>query len=186
MGKSQLHIELAQRALIWLESRSTGRGIRGCEEVYILEGYIADAAAISGLTFANQKLFVGTERNWDQKEADTFAWAFESKVSRSDFLKTFKRDENFSSRLNPIANFHVIVCPQGVIHADEVPEFWGLLEQRGKGLGILKLPTMIPIESTQLYEFSYRILRSGHYGKFGIYTDKINEFRKHQLSIDDE
>jgi len=185
MGKSKLHIELAQRALTWLEVRATGRGIRGCEEVALAEGYVADAVAISGLTYANQQLFVGTKRDWNQKEADTYAWVFESKVSRSDFIKTFKRDGHFGSRLNPIANFHLIVCPRGMIKADEVPEFWGLLEQRGAGLGVVKMPTMIPLDTMKLYEISYCILRSGHYGKFGIYSSQVNDFRQEQLILED-
>lgn len=184
MGVSALHTELARRSLTWLEVRATGRGIRGCEEVILEEGYVADAAAISGLTLQNEKLFLGVHRDWNDKESDDLVWVFESKVSRSDFLNTFKHDKHSGSRLTPIGNFHFVVCPKGLLKADEVPGFWGLLEQRGAGLGIVKMPELVKIDAQQLHKMAYRILRSKHETKFKIFDDLIKQFRHDQYKLE--
>lgn len=183
MGKSGLHIELAQRALVWLEARATGRGIRGCEEVIISEGYVADAAAISGLQLQYEKMFLGKSRGWNHKASDDLVWIFESKVSRGDFFNTFKIEKG-SNRLNPRGNFHFVVTPKGLVTADEVPTFWGLLEQRGAGLSIIKMPDFCQLETPMLHEFAYLILRSKHECKFHIFDSLIERFKKEQNEFD--
>jgi hypothetical protein len=184
MGKSKLHIELAQRALIWLEAKATNRGIRGCEEVILDGGYVADSAAISGLTLKNESLFLGKSRDWSSKESDDLIWIFESKVSRNDFHNTFKRDNHSGSRLKPIGNFHFIVCPYKMLSKEDAPEFWGILEQRGTGLGIVKMPTFCETSTADLHRIAYLLLRSNHERKFGIFSYELEKFRKEQEQIE--
>lgn len=183
MAKSDLHCELAQRALVWLQVRATKRGIRGCEEVIINEGYVADSAAISGLQLQYEKLFLGKSRGWNHKASDDLVWIFESKVSRGDFFNTFKI-ENGSNRLNPVGNFHFVVTPKGLVTPDEVPAFWGLIEQSGQGLKISKMPQLIEITEQQLYEIAYKILRSTHETKFNIFFELIDRYRNEQLQME--
>lgn len=179
--KSDLHVELARRSLVWLESRSTNRGIRGCEEVILQNGYVADAAAISGLTLTNEKLFTGScERLSNARTSDDYSWVFESKVSRNDFFSTFKYKNHTGDRLTPIANFHFIVCPKNLVTLEEIPTFWGCLEKSGAGLSIKKMPEYIPTELNKLHELSYLILRSNHESKFGIFCSQIHQYRQEQ------
>jgi len=44
---SKEHTALSYRALSWLQSRATGKGIVGTTEVNIEDGYVADAVAIA-------------------------------------------------------------------------------------------------------------------------------------------
>lgn len=188
--KSDLHCELQQKALTWLEGRATARGIRGSEEVCIAPGYVADAVAISGLGVKSEKLFVGTcDRRMGDKFSDDFAWVFESKVSRGDFFGTFKEGSNKhgGNRLEPIANFHMIVVPKNLITADEVPAFWGLLEKSGGGLALKKLPQYIDLSLESLHRVAYCILReTSYHNKFTIYSEHIDKFRAGQQQLDME
>lgn len=158
MAKSEKHIELQRMCLIWLEGLATQRGIRGCEEVIIDSGYVADAAAISGLQYGNKKKFQA-----DQSIED-FTFVFETKVSRSDYLCTFKKADG--NRHTAKANFHFVVAAKGVVSPDEVPEMWGLLVESGRGLGLRKPPKYIHHSPERLHEFAYKLLRSGHNNKF--------------------
>lgn len=184
MAKSDLHIELARRALVWLETKATGRGIKGCEEVILDDGYVVDCAALSGLQMAHERNFVGRhkERGFDEA-ADDYAFLFESKVSRSDFFNTFKRGNHRGDRMQPKGNFHFVVTQRGLLKPEEVPGFWGLLEQSGAGLRVAKMPAYQPLETVKLYELGYLILRSIKYGKFSIYEAEIKQYRQEQISI---
>lgn len=185
MGVSRLHTELAQRALIWLEGRSTGRGIRGCDEVILNDGYVADAVAICGLQLAHEKLFLGTRRESINRDAaPDYVFVFESKVSRSDFIKTFKNNGHIGDRMNAEGNFHFVVTPKNMVSHNEVPAFWGLLEQSGGGLKIIKMPTYVPITNEKLRSVGYQILWSIKSCKFVLYKDEINKFRNDQLELD--
>ena len=185
MGKSRLHTELAQRALVWLECRATGRGIRGCDEVIIGDGYVADAAAICGLQLAHEKTFIGKHRDLAMSElAPDYIFIFESKVSRSDFIKTFKNNGHLGDRLSPVGNFHFVVAPKGMVKHDEVPTFWGLLEQSGVGLRIVKMPSYVPTTTDVLKTIGYQILWSIKYCKFNLYKDDIEKFRNEQTELD--
>lgn len=159
------HIELSRKALVWLDARATARGIRGCEEVILKSGYVCDAAAIGGLQLGWEKSMVGTERLSDDP-SDDYSFIFETKVSRQDFLKTFVNNKHLGSRLESISNFHFIVAPKKMIAVDEVPEFWGLLEEFGPGLRVAKAAKYLKTGKEQLHEFAYIILRSGHSKKF--------------------
>lgn len=182
MGKSELHCELAERALVWLAGRCTQRGLRGCVEVILNEAYVADAAAMCGLQYSQQKLFVGTKRVGN--ETDDYVFIFESKVSRGDFFNTFKVSNNGNRLRNPVGNFHFVVAPKGLVTVDEVPGFWGLLERSGQGLKISKMPEFIPITKEQLYEAAYLILRSVHESKYNIFFDRTDKYRSEQMEIE--
>jgi hypothetical protein len=151
-------------ALIWLEKYATQRGIRGCEEVIIRPGYVADAAAICGLQYQYHKKWVGDRKPNDF--SDDFTFIFETKVSRSDFLKTFINDNHIGSRLQPISNFHYVVTTKKIVAEQEIPAFWGLIEEYGRGLRIVKEAVYSPTTKQQLHEFGYTLLRSGHSSKF--------------------
>lgn len=185
MAKSELHQELAWRALVWLEAKATNRGIRGVEEVCLAEGYIADSVAISGLTIANEKLMRGAStRRHNDKISDDYTWIFESKVSRSDFQNTFKHSNHNGDRLKPIGNFHFVVTPRGLVKPEEVPTFWGLLERSGQGLKISKMAEPCAHSIERLHEIAYQILRASDSRKFGLYTNEIEKFREEQLTIE--
>lgn len=162
MAKSDKHIQLQRRSLIWLENKCTQRGIRGCEEVILKPGYVCDAAAICGLQFGWQKLWVGD--GIQNHQSDDYSFVFETKVSRADYLSTFRSEE--SNRLEQLANFHFIVAAKGVVNETEVPEMWGLLVESGQGLKICKQAPYVNHDIRRLHEFAYILLRSGHNRKF--------------------
>lgn len=168
MAKSAKHIILQRRALIWLETIATARGIRGCEEVILDNKYVADAAAICGLQMSWEKKFADKDRNWYKTEgaekSDDYTFVFETKVSRADYQATFsKKDGN---RHIPVANFHFIVAAKKVVHESEVPENWGLLVESGIGLSLKKVPPLMIHSIEDLHRFAYKLLRSGHDRKF--------------------
>lgn len=192
MAKSELHIELARRALVWLEGKATQRGIRGCEEVQLAEGYVADSAAITGLVNRIERAMLGDhyqERrlgNGGWGLTDDYAFVFESKVSRSDFFNTFKRNNHKGDRLSAIGNFHFVVTPKGMLKPEEIPTFWGLLEIGGAGLSAKKSAEYQTMSLTQLHELAYNILRSRHESKFGIWNDEIISYRAIELNLTPE
>lgn len=196
MAKSDKHTELARRALVWLENKATGRGIRGGEEINVKlnDAYIADAVAISGLKLSNLEwlageayrqncLFGKTKAEKEIKEAvglvDDYVFVFESKVSRGDFFSTF-RDARPVKRMEPVANFHFVVTPPGMLNVDEVPGFWGLLEQKGAGLSLVKKPGYLTLPSFDLLKVAYLVLRHSTYQKFTLHTQTIEKYRKEQ------
>lgn len=183
MAKSELHCELAERALVWLDGRATQRGIRGCVEVILKEGYVADSVAMCGLQYSQQKLFVGTKRVGN--ETDDYVFVFESKVSRGDFFNTFKHNNHIGNRLDPVGNFHFVVTPKGMVKPEEVPGFWGLLERSGQGLKVSKMPEFIPTTKEQLYETAYLILRSVHESKYNIFFERTDKYRSEQMEIEE-
>lgn len=172
--KSDKHIELTRKALVWLKVKATARGVRGCEEVILDEGYVADGAAICGLQIQHGKKFVGDfyRERWSSETSNDYSWVFETKVSRSDFRNTFVNNGHIGNRLIPIANFHFIVTPRAMLTVDDVPTFWGLLEESGAGLSIKKMPEFNPTEDRELFKFAYKVLRYGHARKF---TLEVNE-----------
>lgn len=57
------------------------------------------------------------------------SYVIECKANRADFL----RDKNKAHRHHAgVGNYRYYMAPAGIIHADEVPDFWGYLELRGK------------------------------------------------------
>jgi hypothetical protein len=50
----------------------------------------------------------------------------EAKASRSDFLADFKKPHR-NGEAAGMGNYRYYLCPEGMIHADEVPDRWGLI-----------------------------------------------------------
>lgn len=139
---------------------ATGKGVRGATEIMVADKYVADAVVMCTL----QSRF-----DLKYKEASAARAAgrgdlgclteqvciFEVKVSRSDFLATFKKDNN---RLYPVGTLHWCVALPGLFDIDELPDFWGLLVPRGRGLTELKSPTFYPVSLPTLHEHAYRLL----------------------------
>lgn len=160
-----MHSELIRRSLIWLSNIATGKGIRGCPEITLCEGYVADAGAIMNLQRAwGNRFFKNTEPSI---VSDDFTFIVEAKASRSDYMKTFKHGKHFGDRMQPMANFHFIVVASGVLPSylsydvakEEIPSFWGCLEESRNGLRLIKVPEYCHNPSISLHEFGYRILR---------------------------
>jgi hypothetical protein len=182
LAPSPKHIELTKRSLIWLDTIVTQRGLRGTVELTLGNGYVADAGAVAGLQYKwSQKLLNGATHT----KTDDFSFIFETKVSRADFNNTFRHCNHIGDRLKPRANFHFIVTAKCVLptHLDDelanqdVPSFWGFLEESNRGLRVVKLPTYCPHSLEHLHEFAYRVLRYSKTGKFNGW-DLFNELRK--------
>lgn len=126
-----LHNILSHKVLVWLDNRT--RAIRGATEICLKEGYIADAVAVAGLP---TRLHARYGLN-GQFTFHTFC--FEVKTTRSDFLSTFNNSPKHANRKESVCNFHYIVAPRDMIAPLEVPGFWGLLCNSGRGLREIKL-----------------------------------------------
>lgn len=168
---SQQHTELTRRALTWLSNISTQKGIRCAPEVTLGQGYVADGAAILNLQFQWDCKFFITPYHKLRKEngyidVDDFTFIIESKASRSDLQKTFCNNGHFGDRMKPRANFHFIVTSKGIVPDGFYSDFWGILEESGRGLRLKKLPTFCPQSFDHLHEFAYRILRYSDERKF--------------------
>lgn len=186
---SDKHIQLARKCLIWLGSRATMRGVRGTEEVKIIEGYKPDAVAICSLIHSEEKKFLkdndtgNSNFNWCEFGGKEFVWIFECKVSNSDFANTFKRGKHVGDRLKPLGNFHFVVTPKGMVNPNDVPSFWGLIEESGGGLSIKKMPTYKEISLEQLHTIAYKILWSSKIGKFTYWTGVANDIYQEQPEL---
>lgn len=149
MPPSKRHDELTERAVRWLGNRATLSGIRGALEVAVAEKYVCDA--LVSLAFQNRYAVelarrAGHPCQRKNKYGDMSSWAHgrlvtvvETKVSRADFLATFGANtvsEHATCRKHPVADLHFVVADKGVCKAEELPDFWGLLEPRGVGLSV--------------------------------------------------
>lgn len=169
---SKLHKELSEKSLSWIYSKATASGIKGSTEIYIDKNYVADAAVICGLQDRFNSLYkcrkfiyrgeFETDRDYHEALKNYFSdhlCIFEVKISRADFLKTFKRGDNgHENRLSPIGSLHWIVTPKGLIKPEELPDFWGLLEMSGRGLREIKVPLYNQITKEFLFKVGYSIL----------------------------
>jgi len=90
------------------------------------------------------------------------ACLFEVKVSRHDFLSTFGSEYGKQgNRHVPIAHLHWCVVPRGVVKAQELPAFWGLLESWGDGLRERRAPELQALPDDQWIIFMHRLLWYG-------------------------
>ncbi len=88
-----------------------------------------------------------------------FMIVFESKVSITDFNNTFKNGNHLKN--NVYANFHFLVIPKGFSNKyklEKLPEYWGILEQSGVGLKLIKLPKYTKIDRAYFLEAAYTML----------------------------
>lgn len=153
------HNELALKALTWLKYRITNKGMRGTTEVSLDRGYVADAVAICSLQYRFFRFY--TKMSFPEARpfnVNYFACVFEAKSSRADFLSTFNLSEKHQNRHKPIGNLHWCVTPKKLIKPDELPDFWGLLEEKGGGLTEIKKPALNIIENSQLDIIAHNLL----------------------------
>lgn len=153
------HDELKVMALTWLRNKVTGKGLRGTTEVQLADGYVADAVALCSLQYRFFQQYTG--RRYPEAQPfhlNYFACIFEAKASRGDFLSTFNNSDKHQNRHTPIGNLHWCVTPRGLVKADELPEFWGLLESRGSGLREIKQPKLNVIAEPAFDAIAHKLL----------------------------
>lgn len=68
---------------------------------------------------------------------------FEIKVSRSDFIAEMK-DPTKADAVGEFCDFWWLVTPAGLVHPNELPENWGLMELTGAGLRVKKQAPKTP------------------------------------------
>lgn len=152
---TKLHAELADRALVWLSNKVTGRGMRSVLEFMVTDGYVADAFALCSLQWRFY------DRYSKLSEYNYFSYIFEAKATRSDFISTFNESEKHKNRKEPYSNFHYCVTPRNLIKTEELPPFWGLLEIRGLGLTETKPPHYNDVKSEQYLRWAETMLWTG-------------------------
>lgn len=155
MAPSKKHIELQNKALTWIGNMATGKGIRGATEIVVANSYVADAVVMCTLQSRFDTNYKEASNRGDLGYLSEQVCIFEVKVSRSDFLATFKRDTN---RFYPVGTLHWCVALPGLIDFKELPDFWGLLMPSGRGLTELRAPIFCPISLPTLHEHAYQLL----------------------------
>jgi len=154
-NQSNLHAELSHRAIRWINNKATQRGLRTGVEIWIDKKYTVD-----GLAIGDWQLRYDEYYGSNIKRVDDLVFIFEAKVSRPDFLKTFKENGNsHDNRLSPIGNFHWIIAPMGLLSPEEIPTFWGLLEAKGRSVFETKKPIYQTISLERLHAIGYWLLR---------------------------
>ncbi len=176
-NQSKLHVELAERSLRWLRARATKSGVVGATEVGIARGYVADAVALASLQwrflnhymsesgFTRPDMHTGFGGWRDEAGAEVlteFAWVFEAKATRPDFLATFGgRGKKHVNRHTPIGSLHWCVVPKNLGDVRELPAFWGLLEMCGQGLRVVRIARVFNVSQGLIHRFGYEILKRG-------------------------
>ena len=175
---TNIHRDLQYKALIWLQGRATARGIRAAIEVCVDRGWVADVVALFNLQSRFHDKFPDHRYDLSIKNLIYYAGLFEIKVSRSDFLKDFKRNNSQKQTYLP-CNFHWIVCPRGMIKAEEVPKFWGLLEpcKTNRGLSEIKAPLFVEQSWPTLHDLATNLLWKYEFAA-GAFWDRGNATRK--------
>lgn len=167
---SNQHELLKARAMAWLSSRATPKGMRAGTEVHVSDGYKADVVAFADVTGKFDKklleLSYGSYPDPPMQPLGPYAWIFECKISRSDFLSTFgydatgRNERDPSPALNPKGrarvrgNVHLCVTT-GDFEVEELPDWWGHLALYGSGLTIKSMPRYCsapPIGIVRLHE----------------------------------
>lgn len=165
------HDDLSLMALTWLSNKVTGKGMRGETEVCLAEGYVADVVALCSLRYRYWQLYsrdssIPTLRSYKQHQLNCvvnrsinyLACIFEAKVTRNDFLSTFNQTEKHLNRHQSIGNLHWCVAAKGIAKANELPDFWGLLEPCGPGLTERKRPIMKTTTMADLDKIAHALL----------------------------
>ena len=135
---SDRHNDLARRCLVWLGNKSSRAGFKGSTEVSLGDGLVFDAAALCWFQGRFWDQYFGREHRWNDGKIPVCI--FESKVSRSDFVKTFVKDGHIGSRLKPFGHLHWLVADKDVCKESELPDWWGLLNPSGAGLKEIRRP----------------------------------------------
>lgn len=165
---SSEHIDLSDRCLRWVATRSTARGIRGGREVYVARNYVADALCVGSLQHRHYRRYKPSPKSIaDLSDAwGYWAFLFEVKVSRSDFLSTFgpSRKPLHENRHQPVASLHWVVTPAGLLSTGDrvvLPAWWGVLEQSGQGLREIRKALLRDVTQPLLDHLHYEILWNG-------------------------
>jgi hypothetical protein len=107
---------------------------------------------------------------------------FETKVSRSHFLWTFKNSPE-ANRKSPIGNLHYLVIPPDLKCTDHLPNWWGILQQSGRGLREIRPAIFSSI--TDLHA-AFRVLNASHRNPTIFITSpapEIGAAARHELTI---
>jgi len=159
---SELHNTLAVMALRWLNAKVTGRGLRGGFEIPVADGYVADAVGLCTFQHRYATKYIAAEL---LERVDEFTMIvpevvgiFEAKASRADFLATFGDGDRHRNRLTPVGHFHWVVCARDIAEPGELPEGWGMLEVRGRGLTELRPPNFYHQSQATLHRLAYQVL----------------------------
>lgn len=173
MPPSQLHTELTRRVRPWIRRRVTGAGLDYATEVYLAESYVADAVVIASLQYRFLLETSSPSKHPWRSTCDPLhsshsilperlVIVFETKVSRSDFLATFRprRSKPCSStnRSNSVGNLHYLVTTDDIKCDDCLPPFWGVLCKSGGGLKQVKSAQFQDISQERLYHAAFRVL----------------------------
>lgn len=89
-----------------------------------------------------------------------FMFIFETKITVSDYNNTFMYDNHTISKLSPFANFHFLVIPKKLLRENNivVPEIYGILEDSGRGLRMIRKPPFFKINELDFYKNAYNML----------------------------
>ena len=165
---SARHLDMQHRAVTWTVAKATGRGIRAGLEIALEAGYVADAVVLMSwqYRFAEEYGLITRMRRQTPREQSILpmeinpevACVFECKVSRSDFMATFGQESN---RARAAGNLHWVVGPAKAISESHLPEFWGVLTPKGRGLSELRPPTLCPTTHAVIHQIAYQLLWYG-------------------------
>ncbi len=157
------HKDLARRAIPWIRSRSTGRGIQCGHEVPVAPSYVADTVVLCGLQNQFRKRYApdrGLERDDDGvRVLPEFACIFEAKATREDFLKTF--GDLTSNRFTYVGSLHWIVVPDVNIITETHIGHWGVLVRSAGGLREALEPTYLSRPFRDICHIAYHLLWHG-------------------------
>lgn len=143
---SEEHEKLKARAMCWLSSRSTGKGVRAATEARVGDQYVADVVAWASLQIRHNKKFLshtfgGQLPHPPSRPISPYGWIFECKATREDFLSTFGSESHHGKRRRKCrANWHLCVTEPDVEVQDVLPRWWGHLVRSGSGLSVERLP----------------------------------------------
>jgi hypothetical protein len=158
-----LHDSLGEMAATWIANRSQ---IVDCtSEMELAPGYIPDMIVVCRPWGSVLAMLLGTpgfgKTNESMRDQGAeISFVFESKASRSDYMRTFGNPVDYK-RLQPVAQFHFVVSAKGIVKPEEVPGFWGLLEQKGRGLRLTKRPTLCPVGKSAVGNIALKLLWRG-------------------------
>jgi hypothetical protein len=152
-----------------MRRRVTGAGFEYASEVYLGEGYVADAVVIGSLQhrFWLEVTLSDIEEYRSLGDVDRVippekqVMVFETKVSRQDFMCTFNGSKE-GNRRKPAGNLHYLITPEGLKCEDHLPEWWGILIQARKGLRQIKQATYIATAEAELWHAGFRVLLAQH------------------------
>ena len=159
------HIELQHRAVAWLRSRSTGRGLRAGMEICLRPGYVADVVAVLSFQHRFAEAYKMLSQHPDKpmvRVSDEAVCIFECKVSRADFLSTFgPNPKHRVNRYEKQGTLHWVVAAKGVVREGDELGFWGLLEESGRGLREVRAPRRDFLTRARINDVAYELLWHG-------------------------